>query len=215
MHTTRVSLPIVLLAWYLSPLCAQDKPAPTLSLTLRDAVKLALSPGGNLDVDVADQSVAAAQARLRESQATSKPNVDFSFNVVDERLNLDAFGFGTIHEPGFTFPRGVARSMCWNPGSISGRVCSTRKACTAKGRTRRDRLRTDGYGGSSRSDCRTSGAALFSGPARCVGCGDGPGFGFNAESTLKEIGNRNAQGQALGLDLSRPESMSLRRNKIC
>ena len=77
MQTTRVSLLILLLAWHLSPLYAQEKPAPTLSLTLRDAVRLALSPGGNLAVDVADQSVAAAQARFRESQATRKPDVDF------------------------------------------------------------------------------------------------------------------------------------------
>src|ERR1700733_14373688 len=106
MQTTRVSLLILLLAWHLSPLYAQEKPAPTLSLTLRDAVRLALSPGGNLAVDVADQSVAAAQARFRESQATSKPNVDFSFNAMDERLSLDAAGFQSIQEPGgFMFPR--------------------------------------------------------------------------------------------------------------
>src|ERR1019366_5887505 len=97
MRTTRVSLPIVLLAWHLGPLRAQVQQAPTLSLTLRDAVRLALAPRGNLDLDVADQSVAAAQARFRESQAAIRPNVDFSFNAVNERLDLDVFGFQSIN----------------------------------------------------------------------------------------------------------------------
>src|SRR5580700_1160628 len=105
MQITRACLPVFLVVWHLSVgLYAQEKPALTLSLTLRDAIRLALSPRGNLAVDVADQSVAAAQARFRESQATRKPDVDFSFNAVNERLSLDAAGFQSIHVPGFMFP---------------------------------------------------------------------------------------------------------------
>src|ERR1700756_3377363 len=105
MRTPRISLPIVLLVWHFSFLSAQDKPAPAQSLTLRDAVRLALSPQGSLSLAVADQSVAAAQARYRQSQAASKPSVDFSFNAVNERLDLDVFGFQSIQVPGLTFPR--------------------------------------------------------------------------------------------------------------
>ena len=107
MQTICACLSIALLAWPLSALYAQPNPAPTLSLSLRDAVRLALAPQGNLSVDIADQSVAAAQARFQESRAPRKPNVDFSFNAVNERLSLDVVGLQEIHLPGFEFPRAV------------------------------------------------------------------------------------------------------------
>src|SRR6185437_9658329 len=107
MQNKRVAVPVLLFLWHWSALHAQEKPVPALSLTLRDAVRLALAPRGNLSLDLADQSVAAAQAKLQESQAARKPDVDFSFNAVNERLSLDAGGFHSIHIPGVTFPAAV------------------------------------------------------------------------------------------------------------
>ena len=206
MQTTRVGLPIVLLAWSLSPLCAQDKPAPTLSLSMRDAVKLALSSGGNLDVDVADQSVAAAQARLRESQATGKLNVDFSLNAVDERLNLDAFGFGTIHEPGFTFPRGVGpfdvlesrvhiRQSLFDQASVHRKEAA--RAGIAAAQTDTEEVRDQIVGQVARLyfQVQRDASAVETAQALVV----------TAELTLKEISNRNAAGQALAVDVSRAQ----------
>jgi len=206
MHTTRVTLPIVLLAWYLSPLFAQDKPAPTLSLSLHDAVTLALSPGGNLDVDVADQSVAEAQAKFRESQATSKPNVDFSLNAVDERQNLDSFGFGTIHEPGFTFPRAVGpydvlESRVHIRQSLIDEESMHRRGAARAGivaaQTETDEVRDQIIGQVARLyfQVQRDASAVETAQALVV----------TAESTLKEIGNRNAQGQALGMDVSQAQ----------
>jgi len=204
MQPTRIPLLIALLAWFLSPACAQDKPAPTLSLTLRDAIKLALSPGGNLDVDVADQSVAAAQARLRESQATGKPNVDFSLNAADERLNLDAFGFGTIHEPGFTFPKGVGpfdvlesrvhiRQSLFDQESLRRKAAAHAGIAAAQTDTEEVRDQIVGQVARLYFQVQRDASAVVTAQVLVV----------TAESTLKEIGNRNAEGQALGMDLSR------------
>jgi len=206
MQTTRVSLPIVpivLLACYLSPLYAQAKPAPTLSLTLRDAVRLALSPRGNLAVDVADQSVAAAQARFRESQAATKPNVDFSFNAVNERFNLDVAGFESINVPGFTFPRAagpfeVLESRVHIRQSLFDQESLHRKEAARAGvvaaQTGTDEVRDQIAGRVARLylQARRDASAVETAQALVV----------TAESTLKEIGDRNAEGQALGVDVS-------------
>lgn len=203
MQTTRASLAIVLLAWHLSPLYAQDKPAPTLSLTLRDAVRLALSPRGNLAVDVADQSVAAAQARFRESQATSKPNVDFSFNAVNERLDLDVFGFESIHVPGFMFPRAVGpfevlesrvhiRQSLFDQESLRRKEAA--RAGVGAAETETDEVRDQIVGQVARLylQAQRGASAVETAQALVV----------TAESTLKEIGDRNAEGQALAVDVS-------------
>jgi outer membrane protein len=203
MRTPRVSLPVVLLAWLFIPLYAQDKPAPTLSLTLRDAVRLALSPGGNLAVDVADQSVAAAQARFRESGAAIKPSVDFSFSAMSERLSLDAFGFQEIHEPGFSFPRAVGpfevlESRVHIRQSLFDQESMRRKDAARAGivaaETETDEVRDQIAGRVARLyfQAQRDASAVETAQALVV----------TAESTLKEIGNRNAEGQALGLDVS-------------
>jgi outer membrane protein len=203
MQTTRASLAIVLLAWHLSPLYAQDKPAPTLSLTLREAVRLALSPQGNLAVDVADQSVAAAQARFRQSQATSRPNVDFSFNAVNERLDLDVFGFQSIHVPGLTFPRSAGpfellESRVNIRQSLLDQESLRRKEAARAGivaaQTETDEVRDQIAGRVARLyfQVQREASAVETAAALVV----------TAESTLKELGNRNAEGQALGLDVS-------------
>jgi outer membrane protein len=206
MQTTRVSLPILLLAWHLSPLYAQTKSAPTLSLTLRDAVRLALSPQGNLAVDVADQSVAAAQARFRESQATRKPNVDFSFNAMDERLNLDMFGFSSIHEPGFVFPRAAGpfdvlesrvhiRQSLFDQESLHRNEAARAGIVAAQTETDEVRDRIAGQVARLYLQAQRDASAVATAQALVV----------TAESTLKEIGDRNAEGQALGVDVSQAQ----------
>src|SRR6185437_3192599 len=204
MRIPRISLPIVLLAWHFSPLCAQDKPAPAaLSLTLRDAVRLALSPGGNLEVDVADQSVAAAQARFRLAQAPIKPNVDFSFNAVNERLDLDVFGFQSIHVPGFTFPRTAGpfelfesrvhvRQSLFDLENLHRKKAAGAGIAAARAET--DEVRDQIIGRVARLyfQAQRDASAVETAQALIV----------TAESTLKEVANRNAEGQALGLDVS-------------
>jgi len=203
MQTTRVSLPIVFLALCLNPLRAQDKPAAPLSLTLRDAVMLALSPRGNLAVDVANESVATAQAKLRESQASSKPNVDFSFNAMNERLNLDVFGFQTIQLPGFTFPRTagpfeVLESRVHIRQNLFDEEIKHRNEAARAGivaaQTETDEVRDQIAGKVARLyfQAQRDASAVELAQVLVV----------TAESTLKEVGDRNAAGQALGVDVS-------------
>jgi outer membrane protein len=203
MQTLRIGLPIVLLACYLSPLHAQEKPAPTLSVTLRDAVRLALSRGGNLDVDVADQSVAAAQARFRGSQATSKPDIDFSFNASSQRVNLDVFGFGSLQEPGFTFPR-VAGPFT----VLEYKVHIRQSLFDQETRHRKDAARA----GVEAAQAETAevrdqivgqvARLYFLAQREASAVETARVLIITAESNLKELTNRNIQGQALGLDVA-------------
>ncbi len=203
MQTTRASLSIVLLAWHLSTLCAQDEPALTLSLTLGDAVRLALSPQGNLALGVADQSVAAAQARFRQSQATRKHDVDFSFNAVSERISLDAAGFQSIHVPDFMFPRAVGpfevlesrvhiRQSLFDRKSLHRAEAARASIAVAQTETGEVRDQIAGRVARLYLQAQRDASAVEMARALMV----------TAESSLKEIGNRNAEGQALGVDVS-------------
>ena len=203
MQIPRISLSLALLAWHLTSLCAQDIPAPTLSLTLRDAVRIALSPQGNLDLDVANQYVAAAQAKFRESQAAGKPHVDFSFNAVDERLSLDEVGLQTIQEPGFTFPRAVGpfdllesriniRQRLFDMESIHRKEAARAGIVAAQSETEEVRDQIAGRVARLYFLAQRNASAVETAQALVA----------TAASTLKEIGNRNTQGQALGLDVS-------------
>jgi outer membrane protein len=203
MQTMRVSLTIMFLAWHLSFLYAQAKPAPTLSLTLGDAVRLALSPRGNLSVDIADQSVVAAQARLRELKATDKPNVDFSFSAINERTNLDAFGFQSIHVPGFTFPEGVGpfevlesrihiRQSLFDGENLHRKDAARAGIVVAQAETDEVRDQIAGHVALLYLMAQREASAVETAQALVK----------TAESTLKEIGDDNAEGHALGVDVS-------------
>jgi len=203
MQLTRAGLSLVLLAWPLTSLYAQTNPAPTLSLTLRDAVRLALSPKGNLSVDVADQSVAAAQARFQESLAPRKPDVDLFFNAVGQRLSLDAGGFQSIHLPGFAFPRAVGpfevleervriRQSLFDRESVHRKEAA--RAGIAAAQTETDEVRDQIAGQVARLYLQAQRDASTVETAQALAA--------TAEAILKEIGNRNAQGQALGVDVS-------------
>jgi outer membrane protein TolC len=203
MQTTRVSLTILFIAWHLSLLSAQDTQAATLSLTLRDAVTLAISPRGNLAVDVADQSVAVAQARLGVSGATIKPNIDFTFNAANQRINLDAYGFQSIHVPGFTFPEGVGPFEV-----LESRVHIRQSLFDMENLRRKDAARAGIVAAQAETDEVRDQVAgrvallylLAQRQASAVETAEA--LVAASESTLKEIGNHNAEGQALGVDVS-------------
>jgi outer membrane protein TolC len=203
MQTSRVSLLLLLLALNLNLVYAQDKPVPTLALSLRDAVRLALAPQGNLTVEVADQSVAAAKARLRGAQATIKPSVDFSFNAVNERLDLDVFGFQSIHVPGFTFPRTAGpfellesqvhiRQSLFDQENTHRRQAARAGIVTAQAET--DEVRDQIVAQVARLYFQAQRDASAVETAQALVA--------TAESTLKEIDHRNAEGQALGMDVA-------------
>ncbi len=204
MRSPRVYLPMILLVFLCGSLHAQDGQTHVLPLTLRDAVKLALSPQGNLAVDIADQSVVVAQARFRQSQATGRPNVNFSFDALDERLSLDAAGLQEIHEPGFAFPAGVG------PFDLLESRVNLRQSLFDQESMHRKQAARAGIGAARaetdevRDQIVAQVARLYFLAQRYTSSVEtAQTLVVTAESTLKEISDRNAKGQALGLDVSK------------
>jgi outer membrane protein TolC len=140
---------------------------------------------------------------LRESQATRKPDVDFSFSAVNERLNLDVAGFQSIDVPGFMFPGAAGpfealeaqvhiRQSLFNLESV--RRKDAVRAAIAAAQTETDEVR-DQIAGQV--------AWLYLQAQRDASSVDTTqALVVTAESALKEVGDRNAEGQALALDVS-------------
>jgi outer membrane protein TolC len=84
------------------------RPEP-LVLSLKQAIQLALGPGGNTTAQVAEQSVRLAEAQSAQARAALRPAVEAAVSGQDQKLNLAALGFESIHIPvsGFTFPNSV------------------------------------------------------------------------------------------------------------
>ncbi|MEQ1947865.1 MAG: TolC family protein [Bryobacteraceae bacterium] len=74
-----------------------------LPLSLKRAVEIALAPDGNTRVALAQESIAQAEDRVKQSRAAFLPNLDAT--ITDRRLtnNLKAFGF-SFALPGFSIP---------------------------------------------------------------------------------------------------------------
>jgi outer membrane protein len=72
-------------------LFAQAAPAP-LELSLERAVELALAPDGSIRIQMARESVNAADARSRQALAALMPNIDGYVSYFDQTVNLQAFG---------------------------------------------------------------------------------------------------------------------------
>jgi outer membrane protein TolC len=152
---------------------------------------------------VADQSVAAAQARLGESRANIKPNIDFSFNAASQRINLDAYGFQSIHVPGFTFPEGVGpfevlesrvhiRQSLFDLESLKHKDAARAGIVAAQAETDEVRDQVAGRVALLYLLAQRQASAVETAEALVA----------TSESTLKEIGNNKSEGQALGVDIS-------------
>jgi len=85
------------------------KPAEPLVLSLKQAIQLALSPEGNVSLEVAEQSVRLAEAQSEQARALLRPDVEAGVAGQNQQLSLAALGFESIHipVPGFTFPNTV------------------------------------------------------------------------------------------------------------
>lgn len=81
---------------------AQDR----LPLSLRKSVEIALAPDGNTRVAIAQEQIAAAEARRQQARAALLPNVDGQIGYQSVTRNLQAFGiqFPTLPIPGLSFP---------------------------------------------------------------------------------------------------------------
>lgn len=78
---------------------------PTMQLSLKQAVDIALSPEGNARVQLAEELIRSAHARCAQARAVLLPNVDASLSQQSQTRNLAAFGIRiSLPIPGFTFP---------------------------------------------------------------------------------------------------------------
>jgi outer membrane protein len=87
---------------------AADQPSQrsVLSLSLKRAVELALSPEGNVQIQLSVEALKQAQARSAQVRAALLPNIDSSLIYRDQTVNLKANGleFNNPMIPGFSFP---------------------------------------------------------------------------------------------------------------
>jgi outer membrane protein len=80
-------------------------PTATLKLSLKEAVAIALAPDGNIRVQLALESIRAAQARSAQVRASLLPNLDGSVGQQNQTRNLEALGIRIqVPIPGFQFP---------------------------------------------------------------------------------------------------------------
>jgi outer membrane protein TolC len=78
---------------------------PTLQLSLKQAVDIALAPEGNARVQLAEELTHQAQARSAQARSALLPNVDAALGQQNLTRNLAAFGIRIeLPLPGFQFP---------------------------------------------------------------------------------------------------------------
>ncbi len=91
---------------------AQAPPAETLSLSMKQAVDLALSPDGNARVQLAQELIRQSTTRAAQARATLLPNADAAFTTQNFTRNLKAFGV-TVPIPGFPEVVGPITTYDW------------------------------------------------------------------------------------------------------
>ena len=87
-------------------MAAGQQPERTvLSLSLKRAVELALSPEGNVQIQLSGEALQQAQSRSAQARAALLPNIDSSMAYRDQTVNLRANGlqFNIPTVPGFSF----------------------------------------------------------------------------------------------------------------
>ncbi len=77
----------------------------TLSLSVAQAVDIALAPEGNARVQIAEKVIRQAEAQSAQARAGLLPHVDASVGQQNRTINLDAMGIRIdVPVPGFTRP---------------------------------------------------------------------------------------------------------------
>lgn len=83
---------------------AGAEPPQRLRLSLREAVEMAVAPGGAARLELAREAARAAEARKRQALAPLLPNVDGSYTFRSFTNNLASFGIQFPAVPGIAFP---------------------------------------------------------------------------------------------------------------
>jgi outer membrane protein TolC len=90
------------------PILLSAQSSPTLELSLKQAVDIALAPDGNARAQLAREALKQAQSRIAQARAALLPNLDASVAEQNQTRNLSSFGINVqIPIPGFQFPEFV------------------------------------------------------------------------------------------------------------
>jgi outer membrane protein TolC len=187
-------------------LLAQETSAePPLALSLRDAVRMALSPQGDPSIGVAEESVKIAEAQFREARAGARPQIDASVGGANQVINLAALGLDEIQLPipGFSFPQAVGPfntlvdEVHVKQELIDMPSVRRSKALQAGITTAKDQ--TDEV----RDQTATNVAKLYLAAVKASNDIDLAKARVEwAETTLRDLTNRDAEGKALDIDVS-------------
>jgi outer membrane protein len=81
----------------------QNRP-PTLRLSLKQAVEIAVAPEGNTRVQLAEEAIKQSQSQAGEARAALLPDLESYVTGENETRNLSTFGIQFPAIPGFTIP---------------------------------------------------------------------------------------------------------------
>jgi len=185
---------------------AQESGAPLLKLSMRDAIRMALSPHGSTDLDIVAEAQRAAEARSRESHDALLPDMDATVGAQNQVINLAALGFESVHLPipGFSFPRSIGpfdtvdarvhvRQSAFDLASIRRSRATHAAVETAKDET-----------GEVRGRVAAEVAKLYLASVRAASLVEtAEVLVGQAGAALREISNRNASGKALDVEVDR------------
>jgi len=88
------------------PVLSLAQSRPTIELSLKHAIEIALAPDGNARLQLARQAMRQAESRSIQARAALLPNVEGSVAEQNQTRNLAAFGIKIdIPLPGFHFPQ--------------------------------------------------------------------------------------------------------------
>ena len=190
-----------------APFVQSQTPGPApLTLSLGDAVRLALSAQGNMAIDIQAESIKAAEARRRQARAAFLPDIETSITDQEQALNLDALGLGNVQTPlaGFNFPRS---SGAFN--TLDARVhvrqdlldTASRRHTQAAGASV-ESARTES--GEVRDQVTAKVAKVYLAALRADTMIErAEALLATSDSTLIEFSNRREAGEALGPDVAR------------
>jgi outer membrane protein len=185
---------------------AQEPSAQTpLSLSLRDAIRLALSPQGDPAIGMAEESIKIAAAQFREGRGLALPQIDATVSGSNQVLNLAALGLGEVHfpVPGFTFPQSVGpfntleARVHVRQGVFDTAVWRRAKSLQAGITTAKDQS------DEARDQVAAQVARLYLAAVKASSAIDfAKARVESAEATLRELTNRSAEGKSLDIDVS-------------
>jgi outer membrane protein len=99
-------LPLLITLIASSGMAAEQQPDPNrISLSLKRAVELAISPEGNAQIQLSAEALKQAQSRSDQARAALLPDVSSYLTYRNQTVNLSAsgFGFNIASAPGYSF----------------------------------------------------------------------------------------------------------------